>query len=96
MKLFTSLSRWTRYLTVQVAAATADESSAARAVARAKTRKEDLEELEDARVEAKNYFTMIKALYDITDRDFKLLSREITRRTGRGAQETRGNRAEED
>lgn len=95
MGLFTRLSRWTRYLSVQVAAATADESSAARAVARAKTRKEDLEELEDDRVEAKNYHTMVKALYDVTDRDYKSLSREITRRTGRGPQEGRGNRGEE-
>lgn len=79
-----------------MSAAAVDESSAARAVAKAKARKEDTEELEDIRVEAKNYHLMVKALYDVTDRDYKYLSREITRRTGRGPQETRGNRAEQE
>lgn len=96
MQLFTSLSRWTRYLAVQLAAAQVDESYAARQAAIAKAAKTPLAELGDAHEQAKSYHVMIKALYGVTDRDFKLISREITRRTGRGAQEGRGNKAEED
>lgn len=99
MRLFTKLSRWTRYLGVQVAAAQVDESCAARDVAKTKAAKADPVEIsgyEDALTEAKAYHTMIKALFSVTDRDYKLISREITRRTGRGPQESRGNRAEEE
>jgi hypothetical protein len=105
MQLFTSLSRWTRYLMVQVSAAQVDESYAARQLAAATAKlksgapiliQEHPDLWEDVHADAKAYHVMIKALYSVTDRDYKLISREITRRTGRGAQEHRGNKAEED
>jgi hypothetical protein len=97
---------------VQVAAAQVDESYAARQVTRAKAGipqvalEEELASVRKAHTDhnewdakladAKSYHVMIKALYSVTDRDYKLISREITRRTGRAAQEHRGNKAEED
>lgn len=112
MQLFTSLSRWTRYLMVQVSAAQVDESYAARQVTVAKAGiprvalESELAAAQQAHAahdhwdgiwaDAKAYHVMIKALYSVTDRDYKLISREITRRTGRGAQEHRGNKAEEE
>lgn len=99
MELYRKLNQWVKYLTIQVAAAQADESYAETAVSKIEGKKgydfrrtgikekawadQDYVKAKDTHQEAFAYRKMAEALLAIVDKGSFHVSRELTRRVGK-------------